>query len=86
MSRNKRGELWYHWLEMLDYAQSCLSGDIPVYSAWRDDADAFIDWAIENGYPGPIRNHYGKDTVVLERIDKSKGFEPENCRWATREV
>lgn len=38
---------------------------------------AFKKWAEENGYTPDL---------TLDRIDNSKGYSPDNCRWVTRKV
>lgn len=48
---------------------------IEVCSEWLNDFEAFAKWAFQNGY---------REDLTLDRIDNSKGYEPNNCRWATK--
>ena len=70
-----------------DMIRRCYSPTEPAYSfygalgitvcpEWKDSPQAFIQWC-EATYPEG-------ETVSLDRIDGSKGYSPENCRWATQ--
>lgn len=49
---------------------------ITVCEEWKDNFEAFYNWAINNGY---------SENLTIDRIDNDKGYCPENCKWSTRE-
>lgn len=48
---------------------------ITICDEWIKNFDSFFEWAISNGY---------KPNLSIDRIDNSKGYSPDNCRWATQ--
>lgn len=53
-----------------DYGEKGIS----VCDEWRNDFKAFYDWSMNNGYsPG----------LTIDRIDYTKDYNPNNCRYTT---
>ena len=46
---------------------------VRVCDEWCD-YENFKAWALDNGY---------QDNLSIDRIDPSKGYSPDNCRWIT---
>lgn len=48
---------------------------ITVCKEWADSFEAFMDWAMANGY---------QDHLTIERKDTDGNYCPENCCWITK--
>lgn len=76
----KPTRLWKEWENMRYRCKSTSRSKtlrryrgLPVAEEWQDFIK-FREWALANGY---------QDDLTLDRIDSTKGYFPDNCRWAT---
>ena len=47
---------------------------VDICEEWENDYLSFREWALKNGY---------SDELTIDRIDNSKGYNPNNCRWVS---
>ena len=47
---------------------------VTVCDDWNSSYIAFKEWALQSGY---------EPTLTIDRIETSKGYSPDNCRWST---
>lgn len=49
---------------------------IKICQEWLDNPKLFEEWAFNNGY---------REDLTIDRIDSSKDYSPQNCRWISKE-
>lgn len=85
---NRRLNVVYHGMKQRCYNPHSKSYEyyggrgIGVCAEWKNSYSAFMKWAYENGYDEKAPT--GKCT--LDRIDNSKDYSPDNCRFVDMKV
>ena len=50
---------------------------VTICDEWKNNFLPFYQWSMAHGYD---------DTLTIDRIDTTKGYDPTNCRWVSRKV
>lgn len=53
---------------------------IEVCEEWKNDFNAFYEWAMNNGYDENAKFQ----ECTIDRIDPFKNYSPSNCRWVSQ--
>lgn len=77
--RGKTSKLYMCWNNMIcrckykdtEFHKYYIDKGVCVCEEWLDFVN-FEKWALNNGY---------KENLTIDRVDSSKGYCPENCRW-----
>ena len=82
LSKHRTHKIWR------DMLQRCNNKNNPSYKnygsrgiivcdEWKNDFKSFYDWAMKNGY---------EKGLTLDREDNDGSYEPDNCRWVTKDI
>lgn len=93
LSKHPLFSTWYSMIERCENPKvKCyeLYGGrgIKVCDEWKDKEKGFVNfynWAFENGYVYE-KLPSGRNRLTIDRIDGTKNYSPDNCRWVDQTI